>query len=766
MAKKAWKRLGHCEKNASGCMWSLTKILEFRKSRSTRKLLLDKTHASDAGDARERLKLLYQKSPDIEGDGRIVGKNNVSTTCVEKLMEEEMLSATILKNPASSATLGQKRPNQEYRNTNFKNPEQTNIHHENEEDSCYLQRHISSMKHSHLDGLDSSAVLKHLIQENPVQATEAFLSNKSINVNRVTEDEAFHQSKQFKEALELFNSDKELFLKLLKAPNSSLSAEIDNLRRREKLVFQKSRDKNSIMGSQNLEVSRRIIDMEPISMQKYNTSSFKSLSSSSQPHYSLKSLGRRRRTRLKFAFAEMKRKLKDTLAHKAPYKRGDGWKCCKGKIAERKLRSKNSFKVERTDIACVSVDSRENSATETLGSLKQEESRMCAQAKKQLAEMLRIKDEDETSLNHEVPRSVRRTLGRLLSSLEYNFSPIQSPVKNKDNSFVTQIHDDLRVSREGGEINEVLNSSPVTPKGFSLGAKINEWKCFTIGESSSKGGVGIVEPTDIGCLDDKSFDVPLKPVLITPTTSSNGSTDSTHFCMEEDISKCSTQDSLIINEELASSLESLSSNSLHNKEVKDVAEGPEQPSPVSVLDPFCLEDASTESRPNEPQIQPVALNFEEHHSYTPNKETYLTSFEEDQTFSFDQCFISEVELMLTNHHSCYDRKVLSDCMNEVIVEVHNRYFGCSPWVSFVKPSMQGLPGKITYDIRNGVNRCMGPHPGILDKIVENDMAQCKTWMDLRSNTEYVSNEMVDIILEELMEETVLCCQLEEWSSGY
>ena len=108
---------------------------------------------------------------------------------------------------------------------------------------------------------------------------------------------------------------------------------------------------------------------------------------------------------------------------------------------------------------------------------------------------------------------------------------------------------------------------------------------------------------------------------------------------------------------------------------------------------------------------------------------------------------------------CHDQRLLFDCINEVLMEVCWYYFGVSPWVSFVNPSIRPTPSmkKVILKVFEGV--CWHilplPPPRTLEQIVRKDMARSETWMDLRPDAEIVGFEMGEAILEELMEDTIL-----------
>ena len=119
--------------------------------------------------------------------------------------------------------------------------------------------------------------------------------------------------------------------------------------------------------------------------------------------------------------------------------------------------------------------------------------------------------------------------------------------------------------------------------------------------------------------------------------------------------------------------------------------------------------------------------------------------------------VDEIEFF--SNQLCCDQKLLFDCIDEVLVEVCRYYFGCSPWVSFAKPSMHPIPDmKIAIlVVSKGVywHLVQPPSPRTLDQIVRKDMARTGTWLDLRFDVETIGFDMGEAILDDLMEDTIL-----------
>lgn len=214
----------------------------------------------------------------------------------------------------------------------------------------------------------------------------------------------------------------------------------------------------------------------------------------------------------------------------------------------------------------------------------------------------------------------------------------------------------------------------------------------------------------------------------------------------------------------------------------------ERPSPISVLEPLFSEDdvspASTICRPVDTEIQPRKIHFEEPVSSVSEQDCPTVCFEnEESAFEYveavllgsglnwdeflmrwlssdqilDPSLFDEVELF--SSRSCHDQKLLFDCANEVLEAVCERYFGCNPRVSLGKHNIRPIPKgmDLINEVWEGVEwyilRYSAPHS--LDQLVKKDMGRSGTWMNLRLDLGHIGVEMGEIILEELVDDTIL-----------
>lgn len=146
-------------------------------------------------------------------------------------------------------------------------------------------------------------------------------------------------------------------------------------------------------------------------------------------------------------------------------------------------------------------------------------------------------------------------------------------------------------------------------------------------------------------------------------------------------------------------------------------------------------------------------------------EVCMKSLSTDQLL--DPSLFEEIDFL--PNQLCYEQKLLFDLVNEVLMEICGHYFGCSPWVSFVKPYIRPVPDKKNSlcEVWEGVlwHLIPLPLPHTLDQTVRKDMAKSGTWMDLRFDTDSTCIEMGDAILEELMEDIILSCVNESPEGG-
>ncbi|KAF8017118.1 hypothetical protein BT93_H2349 [Corymbia citriodora subsp. variegata] len=468
-------------------------------------------------------------------------------------------------------------------------------------------------------------------------------------------------------------------------------------------------------------------------------------------------------------------------------------------------------------------DSEVNREYENVNESKRRVSNIYIEAKKHLSEMLSTADEVTDFSSGQFPKS----LGRILSLPEYN-SPLASPGKIPESSLVTaqmRFSSHLRSPRvdenKERQIEEAndsyqVPSAPSTESELCILASVDD-KIQTSNKNLTLSGEPLssseVEETCGPHLSPKgdteilvAVDGTINEEHVSKDTSTGSGSPASLQCgaedhLSEDIDADYTdpdhkKEEPHSHDELhACPFASPSSSSTVQKivDLEIAVDKPERQSPVSVLEPLFMEDdispARTTSR-SEPSIQPLKIKFEDEIPHAPGhgihiktsmegkesllayveavlhasglggREFYLRSELSDQLI--EPSVFDEVDFLYDQLH--FDQKLVFDCINEVLLEVCQHYFGCSPWVSFVKPSIKPVRDirSTIHEVWEGVHWHLLPlsPPCILEHIVRKDMVKSGKWMDLRFDSESIGVEMGDAIFDELIDEILDCCMEE------
>ena len=143
-------------------------------------------------------------------------------------------------------------------------------------------------------------------------------------------------------------------------------------------------------------------------------------------------------------------------------------------------------------------------------------------------------------------------------------------------------------------------------------------------------------------------------------------------------------------------------------------------------------------------MQPLRIRFEEQDASTSTSTGHTkTGLEsKDSVVEYIETILDPPSFQL-----CHDQKLMLDCINEVLMEV--------------KANIRPVPNtkNLVREVWEGVQRHLLPQPlpRTLDQIVEKDMVRTGTWMDLRVDAQNIVTEMTEAVLQELLEDTILCC---------
>lgn len=325
-------------------------------------------------------------------------------------------------------------------------------------------------------------------KEKLAAAVKIFVDRSLCNNMHSREDERVQKSTEFMDALHKVSSNKDLLLKFLQDPNSLLvkqsigfeesqqekHPETNPLSRSDFLEEQIARSKTDdliinqkprkffrrrsksqehfpLTESEKSQSSSKIVILRPgpATLRKPETQI--NVGSSMPSHYPKDNKINSERSQ--FSFTEIKRKLKhairkerqdtapDGIIHKSRPenpRRHDPEKVVSGENAGWCSPNRNHFYMERFAKPSVSFKRGEtidkSSPTEaTTGNdhLQPRESDIYVEAKKHLLEMLSTGNDDTDLTGQKLPKS----LGRILSFSEYNYSPSFSPRKDREESF-------------------------------------------------------------------------------------------------------------------------------------------------------------------------------------------------------------------------------------------------------------------------------------------------------------------------------------------
>ncbi|KAK9910436.1 hypothetical protein M0R45_034397 [Rubus argutus] len=367
---------------------------------------------------------------------------------------------------------------------------------------------------------------------------------------------------------------------------------------------------------------------------------------------------------------------------------------------------------------------------------------------------------------------------------EKNASPLGQVAQNLDNR--------LSVSDNNTDCDiQPPNSPPSTSVDFIHDNEAEETHVSIQDKMNPEGDIENENEIEIVALEEESIlDAPSEPCgSFIARDDQSGNTS--EIVDDKRYSECFKQDLYEECPGQSSSLASPSSSptTKHVEDSESAISPPERPSPVSVLEPLFTEDeispSKTISQPVELPIQPLRIQFEDHDSSaidddsnnvktcTEDKELisdFVKAVMQASGFNWDDfCmkWLSSDQLIEPSvcddvefipNPLCYDQKLLFDCINEVLGEVCGRYYGCFPCVSPVKP-IRPVP-----DMKTAIHEVWIevywhllplPLPHTLDQIVAKDLSRTGTWMDLRFDSESIGVDMGEVILQELIEDTIL-----------
>lgn len=506
----------------SGCIWGLISTFHFRQGRFAQRLISDRwrhgssRHAAGAGFSKGCDSLLTiggSKSKDLNsGATDLADGDELPTGRVESMTRiKEFINTEISNMPHSkkeSPIDSGEHLDRIQQQINKTHPGANDQQLADLEASKVLQPHSSVERfpvmeefcwqnHEQTNGNDSfdaaherpSCIIcnepnkpqmqlvmnQTILEEKEGQAFEAFLIKKLIDAIQLFRDEPLNQSKEFMEVLEILNSNKELFVKLLQDPNSLLVKYIKELQNAcegveaieeekldltqcEEIINHKQSQRQNIRsffrrkekgkGKKETDGSQALSKIVVLKPTDHTTSIQISTddtipSTSAQSHFSLRDIRKKWKGTTRKNKKERRWVSEDGILHNIPYGNQEAGDANK-ELDSKKRTSKPSTSTKKKDkrgkqkecklstkheVVLPSLDLDGQLNTTIIVPSHQREAIIYEEAKKHLAEMLNMGGADGEYLPKQVPKS----LGRILSLAEY-MSPITSPRKAEEHS--------------------------------------------------------------------------------------------------------------------------------------------------------------------------------------------------------------------------------------------------------------------------------------------------------------------------------------------
>ncbi|KAI9175111.1 hypothetical protein LWI28_027413 [Acer negundo] len=472
------------ERYKSGCAWSLMRFCDFRQDDPDRKLISNRkglnTHVVGQHKTlttnSDKPNITRIKEEEMAAEKQI--KNKITNSIAEHVISDSQPTRHVPKNRRRKAskgfhgckdiaTLGS------YESSADASSKKSNTTALNEA-SCNRMNPKKGRDSScrSISPQNCDQIGENDLQVRMNEAAEAFINQNFIKGRYPERDRTNHQSKHFSDALEILNSNKDLFMKLLQDPNSLLVKHIQDLRdsqakKQETKSFSDAKvSENCSIGSVDPENSDTIVVLKPDLTSMQNSELEMSKSSSPRSLYSLRNRAQSDKPAY-FSFEHMKRKLKHAIGlrkkekiststgstlHKSPRDiqcSGDGGKGKSLEVAESNSSSnvnlgigrtmKSSQDVKRIDKTCKAKEEEsgikrsgsghEDSKLSMVRDLKQREAYIDVESRKRLSEILRKSNENYSR------RQDAKTLGKTILLPEYDFLSTFSPGRHWEHGF-------------------------------------------------------------------------------------------------------------------------------------------------------------------------------------------------------------------------------------------------------------------------------------------------------------------------------------------
>ncbi|KAK8952192.1 hypothetical protein KSP39_PZI004865 [Platanthera zijinensis] len=661
-------------------------------------------------------------------------------------------------------------------------------------DLCTPSRSCSHKKHIKFDESDSHLDKgRSMLREALIVEAEVFLSQKIDDAKRLAGDGVIH-SEEFMDALEILNSNKELFVRLIQDSNSLVfkhsqeflkqritdfsKLEVDQcleemahfedklddpgrngkscsnqmlLKQKVQYFSKKDRCKGKTASKihNTLEEMSRIVVLKPRLSRNNGDAAIESPYSSAQPNDTNKYEKNTDKFVSYFSFREIKRKLRRIIGES---RKEQGLTFSDGLLNRTPLSynaSTNSCRMTSTENSIKSFPEKtecrtENTGQSSLASLFRGES-FSDETDGHFVEKLFTDYRTNNSTNNKEFNSLQK----LLSSSDNLCSPKYSPHVVKDQTLSPY---EMISSPELHSVCDTPILKGTVETSFDLDAEMIPINSVAAND--------IVEMKDETC--DGEFN----------TKEQNVDTENSFSCerFEEESSTPSEQDTQ--NEKpriLIASASTPPSSLIINEHVSSefIVDKPDRPSPVSVLEPFFIEDDASPDRPSIKDSFTIAeLLMPLQPNYLNNREdSAIVITTSDYSIPRQRCCSSELlprssvfdEIKALNLYG-EDPKLISDCVNEAFLERKDPQFQTYPCVYFLKSTVR--PPILTEDLiiqevcKTIESYLSSQFQCTLNDIMRKDMG-CTKWMDLRLQMEWIIAEIGCSIFDELMEEIIV-----------
>ncbi|XP_020675816.1 uncharacterized protein LOC110094826 isoform X1 [Dendrobium catenatum] len=721
-------------------------------------------------------------------------------------------------------------------------------------DLCGTLRSSGHKKHASLDESDSRLACRQFMLREALEIeAEAFLSRKIDDTKQLVGNGVIH-AQEFLDALEILNSNKELFLKLVQDPNSLVFSHVQELLAPKAVEFSELEAFHSLEGSEQLEEevgnsdqdgkrssnqmfqkqkqpflleqtnnfrgeiasktrktskeTSKIVVLKPHLSRKHDDSTQNSPCSSPQSRYSKKHEKVVERTLSHFSFREIKSKLRYIVGES----RGEHNLISKGSNSRIPFCSKVStdrYSMPSTESSKTNVTSKIDCSSENICRSSPSHSKVDEESK---VKEWQPKTEVETT-QCKIQGLSLVTLFRMESlndEAEKRYSEMTGTEYRTNNLTNTDLCKSSEKMISPSDCNLLtLQLIDGTSANLNSVPSLKDTPCLSSDLDVKMSVINAEAAMDKAIVKEEAFDreqtgtngreenveiEQVKSVHINPAVNCNNLYIPDDSSCESCTDGCSTSSEQGTPNEKPRILiptASISPNTLIINQIESsefISEKTERPSPVSVLEPFFLEDDGSPDHPSikfdsfttdelKRPLQPIHLNFHEDSTVVINTSDCLVAHQRTcsydmeimtkyvrnmlEAYSFDSEMSPErwpsSDLLLHPSHlgeikslqSTYpeDPNLLLDCVNEVLLEIKERRFQICPWVPILKEF-------IIQEVCKAIKRFLSSQVQYtINEIIMKDMGSAM-WNEHRLEMECICAEMGWNIFEGLMEETI------------